>query len=266
VKKGQHLLSSGKPVRAQDVSLLLGLGVRKVVVWRKPKVGVLATGSELTASGRRLSGKVRESHRPMFLRLCEAAGCNAVDLGIAPDEPRALDRSLRRGLALCDFVVTLGGTSAGGRDLVVGTISGMHPEVLFHGIKLDRGRVSGVASVKGKPVLMLPGPIQAAANAFFIIGYPILERLSGRSGAVGGIRCRLAKGWEARQRFADFTKVVYVRLITGDEMTAEPLSGDTESLKLLADADGFFVVPESVSRLAEGSSVMVRLIPGFSRL
>ncbi len=263
VKKGQRLLSSGRPVRAQDISLLLGLGVTRVAVWRKPKVGVLATGSELTASSAPASGKVRESHRPMFLRLCEAAGCDPVDLGIVTDDPRALARSLGRGLAACDFVVTLGGTSAGGRDLVVGTVSGMRPETMFHGIKLDRGRVSGIASVKGRPVLMLPGPIQAAANAFFIMGYPILERLSGRTGLVAEVHCRLGRDWEARKRFADFTKVVYVKLHT-DEAIAEPLSGETESLKLLADADGYFVVPEEVSRLEKGSRVTVKLIPGFS--
>ncbi len=264
IRKGDFVLSAGQTVRAQDVALLMGLGYDRAQVWKRPSVAIIASGSELTSSSRPKAGKVRESHRPMFLRLCESAGCVPKDMGIVKDDPRQIARSLRMAIAMSDFVITLGGTSAGGRDLIVDAVSSLKPEALFHGIKMDRGRVSGVASVKGKPVLMLPGPIQAATSAFFILGTPLLGVLTGRERRGVELNCRLGKDWEGRARFTDFRKVVYVKLIPGAETTAEPLRGETESSMILARADGYFVAPEGVARMGAGDHVEVRLVPGFS--
>ncbi len=87
-----------------------------------------------------------------------------------------------------------------------------------------------------------------------------------RAGAEGTIRVRaqLSAGWQARPRFQDFTKVVYVRLTGAADPTAEPLRGETESITLLTQATGYIVVPENVTLLHQGDFVDVNLLPGFS--
>ena len=264
VRKGEVVIPKGHTFRAQDVGLVVALGFTKLKVWRKPRVSVIATGSELTAASRPLEGKVRESHSPIFLRLLEGSGCIPVDMGIVGDDPRALAMILRKALRTSDFVLTLGGTSAGKRDFVVEVASSLKPDVIIHGIKLDRGRVTGIARVKGKPVLMLPGPIQAAMNAFLVMGTPIIQALSGNTKVGFELPCRMGADWECRRKFPNFQKVVYVRLDWDNEVTAGPLSAETESLRLLADADGYVLVPEGVTRINKGSAVRVRLFPGFS--
>ena len=52
VKRGEVLLSEGQTIRAQDIGLLIGLGFARISVWRRPRVSVIATGSELTDSER----------------------------------------------------------------------------------------------------------------------------------------------------------------------------------------------------------------------
>jgi molybdenum cofactor synthesis domain-containing protein len=264
MRRGQVILSQGEVIRAQDIGLLVAMGFTKVEVRRKPRVSLIATGSELSTAGSPKAGKVRESHSPILLTLLKASGCVPLNMGIVGDNSRELAKLLRRGLAASDFVITLGGTSAGAKDLLVDVVSTLGPECLFHGIKLDRGRVTAVACLRGKPILMLPGPIQAAMNAFFVLGVSVVQTLSGSNGVGLEVACRMAKDWEPRRRFAGFQKVVYVKLTRTQPTTAEPLSAETESLKLLADADGYVVVPEEVSRLAAGSIVRVRLLPGFS--
>ena len=261
ITKGELLLKKGRAVRAIDVGLVIGLG-RRVRVFRRPRVSILPTGTELAPAGRPEPGKVTESHSPVFQRLCEAQGCEASALNIVGDDPDKLSRALKQALASSDLVVTLGGTSAGRRDLVIDAVSRLRPGVLIHGLKLDRGRVTGVASIKGKPVLMLPGPIQAAMNAFLVVGTPLIEGLSGRKQGLAEVQCVLTEEWEARKRFRDFQKVVYVKLRPGNPMEAQPLSGETESMRLLTDSDGYFVVPEPVTRLDKGGTVNVRFIPG----
>lgn len=263
-QKGDVVLAKGRWLRAQDIGLMVGLGFTKVDVWRQPRVTVIATGSELTRSIRPEAGKIRESHSLVFMRLIESQGCVSVDGGVVGDDSKVLARNLRKALTTSDLVITLGGTSAGVKDLIVDTVSNLRPDMLIHGIKLDRGRVTGIASVGGKPVLMMPGPIQAAMNAFLVLGVPLIQALSGREMQGTEFVCRLGRDWKARKRFSDFKKVAYVKLTTGDETIADPLLGETESTGILADADGYFLVPEGVTEMRAGAHVNVRLVAGFS--
>ncbi|HUH82403.1 MAG TPA: molybdopterin molybdotransferase MoeA [Nitrososphaerales archaeon] len=264
LKKGETILAKGQVIRAQDAGALIGSGFLKVKVWKRPRVSVVATGSELVELGTPKKGKVVNSHSPVFLRLCEALGCTPVDLGIAKDDRGVLSKQLRQALARSDLVLTLGGTSAGERDYVTDAIEGLRPEVLVHGVKMDRGRVAGVAVVSGKPIVMMPGPIQGAMNAFLLLSVPLIEVLSGTEGRRSEILCTFRGEWQARRRYSDFRKVVYVRLERGTEVTASPLLAETESMKILTSADGCVVVPENVTRIGAGEKVAVRLVPGFS--
>ena len=263
LKKGEAIAKAGQVVRAQDVGELISTGHRRVRVWRRPKVSVLATGSELV-EGRPKKGKVVNSHSPVFQRLCEAFGCAPVDLGIAKDDSAEISRKLRRGLAGSDLVLTLGGTSVGEKDYIAAAVRAMRPDLLVHRVKMDRGRVAGIAVVRGKPLVMMPGPIQGAMNAFLLFAVPLIDVLSGTEERQSEILCTFRGEWRARRRYSDFRKVVYVRLERGTEMTASPLLAETESMKVLAEADGCVVVPENVTRIDSGERVAVRLIPGFS--
>ena len=264
VRKGEPILPVGHAIRAQDVGLLISLGFARIKVTGKPLISVIATGGELTTAEHPRAGKIPDSHTPVFLRLCRRLGCDVFDMGIIADRPRALSMALRKALASSDMVLTLGGTSAGGRDYIFSAVSSLQPEVAIHGIKMDRGRVTGIASVRGTPILMMPGPIQAAMNAFLLLGLPLMEKLSRRKNSEFEVPCVLSERWEARRRFSDFRKVFYVKLRKKPQLVAVPLLAETESIKVLAEADGYVVVPENVKRIRSGGPVTVRLLPGFS--
>ena len=264
LRKGEILLRKGRVIRAQDVGELIAAGYRHIKVWRKPKVSVLATGSELVDASRPKGGRVVNSHSPVFMRLCEALGCIPVDMGIAKDDRAEITAMLRRALAKSDFVLTLGGTSLGDRDYITEAVGAMRPEVLVHRLKMDRGRVAGIAVVRGKAIVMMPGPIQGAMNAFVLLAVPIIEALSGTEERQSEILCTFRGEWKARSGYECFRKVVYVRVDRAAEMTASPLLAETESMRVLTEADGFIVVPENVTKLEAGERVAVRLVPGFS--
>ncbi len=265
VKKGSVVVRKGAQVRAQDVGLLIALGVREIKAYVRPKVAILATGSELTNSTSASPGKTRNSHAPVFLLITRALGCDSVDLGIAPDRVKAILERLRRGLREADLVFTTGGTSVGKMDLAEDVVSKLKPQVMHHGIRMDRGRVAGLATIKGKGVVMMPGPIQGAMNAFLLLGLPMIGRLSGRSELALTTRARLTRRWEARKRFPNFTKVVYLRVMsTKTGAAAEPLVGETESMSLLSESNAFAVVPEDVTAMEAGNEVVAQMLPGFS--
>ncbi len=266
--KGDTALARGRTIRAQDVGLLALLGVATVEVYLRPRVALIATGSELTAaSGASDPSKVRESHIPIFENLIRENGGEPVVVGIVRDEISRIALAVKHALRTSEMVLTLGGTSLGDRDLVERALQRVaQNSQIIHGIRIDRGRVAGVAEVKGRPVIMLPGPVQAAMNAFVLFGIPSISRLAGKSGASDPmVTARLAKDWEARKRFANFTKVLYVRLERGKRgFVALPVVKETESMSVLTGSNGYIVVPERTVKLRAGTEVSVRILPGFS--
>ena len=269
VKKGAVVVHAGAAVRAQDIGMLALLGIRELRVFSRPRVAIIATGNELVDSfDITHPQKVRESHSPIFENLIREIGGVTSSREIVRDDLDLMSDAVERALGRSDIVLTLGGTSLGEADLVEQTLRRISKKSrIVHGIKMDRGRVAGVAAVRGKPIVMLPGPVQGAMNAFLLLALPLILRMtSGADSSAGAfVRARLSTGWKARKKFQGFTKVLYVRLERkGEGLLARPIVGDTESISVLTDSNGFVVVPEGIRELWPGEEVSVRLLPGFS--
>jgi len=267
VKKGTVAIHAGAAVRAQDIGMLALLGIRELRVFGRPRVAIIATGNELVDSFDVSDPrKVRESHSPIFENLIRELGGVMSSREIVRDDLDLMSDAVAWALGSSDIVLTLGGTSLGEADLVEQTLRRISKKSrIIHGIKMDRGRVAGVAAVRGKPIVMLPGPVQGAMNAFALLALPLIMRMTSRSNSGAFVKARLSTGWKARIKFQGFTKVLYVRLERkGEELLAHPIVGDTESISVLTDSNGFVVVPERIRELRQGEEVSVRLLPGFS--
>src|SRR3989441_2877440 len=267
VKKGALVVHAGDAFRAQDIGMLALLGIREIRVFARPRVTIIATGNELVDSFEVSDPrKVRESHSPIFQNLIKELGGVTSSREIVRDDLDLMSDAVERALGSSDIVLTLGGTSLGEADLIEQTLRRISKKSrLIHGIKMDRGRVAGVAAVRGKPVVMLPGPVQGAMNAFLLLALPLILRMTPGADSSTFVRARLSTGWKARNKFQGFTKVLYVRLERkGEGLLARPIVGDTESISVLTDSNGFVVVPERIRELRQGAEVSVRLLPGFS--
>ncbi len=267
VKKGALVIHAGTAVRVQDIGMLALLGIRELQVFARPRVAIIATGNELVDSFDVSDPrKVRESHSPIFENLIRELGGVMSSREIVRDDLDLMSDAVERALGSSDIVLTLGGTSLGEADLVEQTLRRISRKSrIIHGIKMDRGRVAGVAAVRGKPIVMLPGPVQGAMNAFALLALPLILRMMSRSNSGAFVKARLSTGWKARKKFQGFTKVLYVRLERkGEGLLARPIVGDTESISVLTDSNGFVVVPERIRELRQGEEVSVMLLPGFS--
>lgn len=270
VKKGRRVLAKGHELRPQDVGLLLSLGIPEVKVYRKPRVAIIATGDELAESGEEVkTGKTPNSHGYVFSKFVEMMGGEPLDLGIVKDSARRIARKIERALKEADMVLTIGGTSLGSLDLVRQALGRfVRQSQIIHGIKMDRGRVAGVTVIRGRPIVMLPGPIQGAMSAFVLFVAPMIRALGGHNLTERSpLKAKLSEDWQARQRFAYFTKVMYVKAtITGGDIMARPIVGETESMTVLTKANGYVIVPEEKTEIRRGESVDVHVLPGFSYL
>lgn len=270
IKKGHQVMKSGKILRPQDMGLLASLHITKVKVFRKPKVAIIATGSELTNKVENIRlGKVLDTHSHIISGLVEELGGSAFRMGITADDIANIRNKIESAmLNSMDLILTLGGSSVGKYDLVEAAINSIgKPDLLFHGIKLDRGRVTGLGITKGKPIIIMPGPIQGAINAFIVFAYPLLKLLSGQLNRKPlSILSTLTEEWYARKKFSNFTKIIYVNLRNqqNGEFEANPVIGETETMTILTKSNGYIIADEKTTHIKAGEKVKVQLLPGLS--
>lgn len=274
IKKGSKMLFKHQTIHAQHIGLLATLQLSKIWVYSKPVVSIIPTGNELTndieeSKNKADSYKIVNTNSHMLASLIRELGGEPIDMGITPDDPLVLREKIKQALTFSDLLLTVGGTSAGKFDIVKSTISGMDSAGLFASrIKLDRGRVAGLAALDGKPVIVLPGPIQGALNAFFIFARPLIALLLGKNQVEPpNVVAILTEKWNARKKFSDFRKILYVKLgysKSEESFYAKPIRGDTQSISMISQSNAYVVIPEKVTELLPNDKVKAILIPGFS--
>ena len=263
------LLTKCHILRAQDLALIAMLGIRKLKIFKKPKVAIIPTGNELTEDIADIKrGKILNTNSKVISNLIEKLGGTPLDLGITPDNIHKIKNKIRLALSQSDIILTTGGSSVGLRDLVAESINYIgKPGILVHGIKLDRGRVTGLAALHSRPVIILPGPVQGAVNAFIVFAQPLIRFMLGLYPFNKPfISAKLTEDWNARRKFQDFTKIIYVKLTLSEsgEFHAKPITGETTDITVLTGSNGFILVPERSTMLKRGQKVKVNIFPGLS--
>jgi molybdopterin biosynthesis enzyme len=163
-----------------------------------------------------------------------------------------LDAALRRKDG--DAVITIGGTGCGRQDVSVAMLADMgHVDV--HGIAISPGGTAAFGMIETRPVLMLPGRIDAAIAGWLLLGAPMLAHLSGSREEPRALQAKLASKVASSLGLAEF---VPVRLRGGE---AVPLGGSYLPLHILARADGWILVPPDSEGYPAGGAVMVRDLP-----
>lgn len=269
VRKGSLLLHRGYVLRGQEVALLAMIRINRVAVYRKPRVAIIPTGDELTDNlDETESGKTLNTNIHIISRLVHESGGICSDLGVTPDDVNKIRNKIKFALEQTDITLTTAGSSMGEYDVVEESINSLgRPGVLVHGVRLDRGRVTGVGVLRGKPVIMLPGPIQGAVNAFIVFVQPLLRYLSGLPRCEGPrLVGTLTEKWEARKKFRNFTKILHVNAWLSREgsVKATPITGETALMTVLTKANGYLLIPEITTAIEAGEKICINLLPGLS--
>ncbi|HEY5164470.1 MAG TPA: gephyrin-like molybdotransferase Glp, partial [Acidimicrobiia bacterium] len=180
---GAPVFAAGTVVGPAHVGVLASIGVARVPVIPRARVGVLSTGDELTAvdaPGPLAPGHIRDSNRPMLLALARQAGCDAVDLGIAVDDEAGIVATLDDAVRRYDAVLTSGGVSVGDYDYVKAALERLGSLTSWQvAIKPSKPLAFGV--VGDVPVFGLPGNPVSSLVSFECFARPaLLERMGHR--------------------------------------------------------------------------------------
>ncbi len=230
---------AGARLRASDVAAMQALGIGSVMV-RRPKL--------LFRCARAHREPIADATIAWLGRAVTADGGEPWSMG--SDTPMKKLLSERDA----DGLIVVGGTGSGRDDHEVGNLAQVGT-VEVHGIALSPGETTAFGTANGRPVLLLPGRLDAALAAWLTLGRGLLARLSGGRDAEPGTQATLARKVAST---VGLTELVLVRLTAEG---AVPLAAKYLPLTAFAHADGWILVPAASEGYPAGATVMVRALP-----
>lgn len=180
---GQEVFPAFTVLTPGHLGVLASLGLRKVPVFPRARVGVLSTGDELVDGPDELRpGQIRDSNRHTLLALVRDAGCEPVDLGLVRDDEEAVRKAITEGVAANDALITTGGVSMGDFDEVKKVLTDLAAEngsTAWMQVAIKPAKPLAFAMVGDKPVFGLPGNPASSMVSFELFARPALRQMMG---------------------------------------------------------------------------------------
>ncbi len=232
------LRRTGTRLRITDAAVLTAAGLARVTA-REPRFRIVPVrGTMIVTAAARMVADDLDRHG-----------------GAARLENAGADLDMIFGADNSDALVVIGGTGSGRNDSSVQTLA-RAGKIAFHGVALSPGETVAVGFIGSRPVLLLPGRLDAALAGWLVIGRRILARLS------GAIEEEATTSFELGRKVAStvgITEFIPVRR-SGEQI--EPLAAKYLPFSALVRADGWILVPAESEGFGPGATVPVHPWPG----
>ncbi len=253
------ILPENHRIRPVDMGAIAACGLSEVEVRRKPRVGIMPTGSELVNPRESLKvGEIIEFNSLVLAGFVEEWGGTPKQLGIVKDEYNLIKENVEKALEENDIVVINAGSSAGAEDYTAPVIDELG-EVLVHGISIRPGHPVVLGIAKDKPVVGIPGYPVSAILTFDLLVKPVIYRMLGNAPPT---RSKM-KAFMTRKVLSPMGEDEFLRVkvgVVGDRAVATPLQRGAGIIMSLVRADGLVKIPQFSEGIQSGSEVEVELL------
>ncbi|MBX7076989.1 MAG: molybdopterin molybdenumtransferase MoeA [Methanobacteriaceae archaeon] len=255
IKKGNKILDKNETLTPAKIGVIASQGIGEVEVYKKPKVGIVSTGNELLSNSETISpGKIYDVNSDMLKTGADAAGADAVTLGIIKDDYDSIKDSIVSSLKKSDVVLVSGGTSAGIGDNLRSILDELGC-VIIHGISVQPGKPTLVGVIDNKLVIGLPGNPVSAIVIFNVFVAPSLRKLAGIK---IDEEINTFSGPITKRIHSPVGRMQY-QLVRIKDGGVEPIFKDSGAIFSLATADGYTKVDKNTELVNEGEIVNVTL-------
>jgi molybdopterin molybdotransferase len=258
---GDALLPAGRRLSPRDVALIAAANKPSVRARRRPRIAILATGDELKNPGEALgTAEIVASNNLFIAGLVEAAGGEAVDLGIAADRPEALAAAIATARNMpADVLVTLGGASVGEYDLVQKALVDAGMELGFWRIAMRPGKPLMFGRLGPMLALGLPGNPSSSAVCGLLFLAPLIRALLAdpQAGADPSEPARLGAPLPANGVRQDYMRATLARDGEGAWIATPRTHQDSSLVRTLAEADALLVRPPHAPQAQPGDACRI---------
>jgi molybdopterin molybdotransferase len=179
IKKGELLLSCGEKLQAHQITLLASQGISHIKVYKKPRISLFASGSELKMHFESVKDyQLYNTNTPTLLSRAQELGCEVDFIGTAKDTLQDLQEHVKSALN-SDLIITSGGVSVGDADFTKEAFGAFGMQTYFNKVEIKPGKPTTFGKINDTLILNLPGNPLAAALNFELFGQSIILALSG---------------------------------------------------------------------------------------
>jgi len=273
VRRGELVLQRGTFVRPQEIGMLATLGQKEVLVVRRPRVAILATGDEVVEVDALLApGKIRNSNSYSNAAQVIKCGGTPVMLGIARDQVQELTEKIRAGLAQgVDLFLTSGGVSVGDFDVVKDVLAA-EGAINFWRVRMKPGKPlafghlnlpphrGGIERGGAVPILGLPGnPVSVMVSFEMFVRPAILKMLGVTDWERPVVEAALMDAVRHKDSRRHYLRV---RVEEHEGEYRATLTGEQGSgiLSSMVKANALAIIPEEWTHVPAGARVQVMML------
>ena len=260
-KKGEILIKKGTRLTYAEIALLAELGVFHVSVFIRPRVAILATGSEIKDLGEPLENpaQIHSSNHVGIAMQIRKMGAEPVLCEIVRDKAELVEKAIINALKSADILVTTGGISMGDYDFVKGALN-ENFRLIIEGAAIKPGRHIRVAKSGDKYIFALPGfPYSAMVMCVLYVRVLINAWFGQEEPKITAI---MDEDYKKRSPFLEFTAVnlenregkIFVNL-DGKKL------GSSAIVNNLTNEAALLIIPKETEFIAKGEIVEVLMMP-----
>lgn len=205
--KGQLLIPKGTKIDFPQIGVLASLNIANVLVYEKPTVAILSTGSELLSLGEEQTNdaQIRSSNNYILEAIVNKYDGVPLQLGCIKDDKETITEEISAALEKSDIVVTTGGVSVGDFDFVKDVIYELGCDVVFKGVRVKPGQHIMVARKEDKFIIGLPGFAYSSTVTALLYLLPLIEKLQNGASHLKRVKATLKEPFVKRAKKAEFT-------------------------------------------------------------
>ncbi len=263
---GDILIKKGSQIGFAEIGVLAGLNKVMISVAQRPRVSIIATGSEILDLGEEATtaSQIRSSNNYTLQALAHQAGASSVQMGITKDDKASITKTFEMALASSDIIVSTGGVSVGDYDFVKDIIPRLGAEVIYKGVKIKPGQHIMVARLGEKFIIALPGFAYSSTVTFILYVLPLIAKMLGKEKAYSTVEATLKEGFAKRSKKSEFT-ACNIALEDGRYMVdfEGKKVGSSAILTNMLGNTALMITGEDDGNLEEGTQVNVILLDTF---
>jgi molybdenum cofactor synthesis domain-containing protein len=263
IKSGETVLRRGEDINAQTIATLASFGYSQVKVGKRPRVAVMATGSELVDVNEKPGrDQIRDSNNYTIEAYAKLASATVKRLPLAGDDRDELKRQMEAAVADCDVLVTSGGVSMGVYDFTKTAFRDLGAEIFFERVALRPGKPTVFGRLGKTLIFGLPGNPVSVAVTFNLFVRAALRAMQGATETslpeFTAVLARDVKGSQGRESYLP----AILRTDEKGALLAEPLKwGGSSDFVSFARATGLILLPEGNRVTNAGSRVKLMRLP-----
>jgi molybdopterin molybdotransferase len=258
IRRAETVADKNKKLTPALVGFLAAAGLDRALVYKLPKVAVIATGDEVVLPGEPLSkGRLYASNMVQLCSWLDLMGLTYTAERVS-DRKKDLKNAIAKYLPDVDVLLTSGGAWGSERDLILDVAESLNWQGIYHRVRMGPGKPVGFGLLDKKPFFCLPGGPPSNEMAFIQLAIPALLKMKGdHPGFFPVAAARLSETVQGKNDWTDF---VHARLEHRQNQWLVQPARLKSSLQSMARKEALIIIPEDREKIDAGETVDIQLL------